>query len=543
MGWGDVSSIAPVMPMILAKLFLLVGHTYQEAIFNADAFFYIVSVVGLYLLFRLKFSRNASITGSLIYATFTLLYSWVAIGGNDIIGVCGTIITVYLVMLAHKYNTKIYYVALPIAAYSFLSRYTAGIMIFSLVLYLVINKINLREIRDIIIGGVLGVISIGYFLNQFNKTLGTPFPFLGQFSGTVSNTDVIDSGYMPDVSYYIDHITNYLSSSVPSGSTFNALVNPMGNIPTILSYIYIALMILGAILLVLGIIKIIRDSDIKFFNKTNTILLALTVILTAIILLNITTFSYIVTFILVLIVLVLVWCMLGKYKIENIDYDLCMVSLFIIYIVFQSILSTKNDRYFITVLPFIAYFITICISYIYKYVDSHLCLDRINTSTVITILVTVFLVFNTLGFVESAPTESDYDDLEAAYTYLVEYDPDMNNETVIYSDNWPAVTWYLNIYTQRGVLEQSDRASVYEFSSMMLAQNDSHNAATYYIDTGSGYEDGIYPGMTLIKEFGEVRVYENTYCLENSNASLDSDEYISYYNSIFNRTGGYNETY
>ena len=59
-----------------------------------------------------------------------------------------------------------------------------------------------------------------------------------------------------------------------------------------------------------------------------------------------------------------------KYKIEYLDYDLLMISLFFIYLVFQSILSTKNDRYFITVLPFMAYFITNTISYIYRYIKA-----------------------------------------------------------------------------------------------------------------------------------------------------------------------------
>ena len=39
MGWGDVPSISPVLPLILAKIFLISGHTFQEAIFTVDVFF------------------------------------------------------------------------------------------------------------------------------------------------------------------------------------------------------------------------------------------------------------------------------------------------------------------------------------------------------------------------------------------------------------------------------------------------------------------------------------------------------------------------
>ena len=364
MGWGDVSSIAPVLPMILAKIFLITHHTFQEAIFNVDVIAYIMGVIFLYLILRFKFNENVSLVGSFIYATFTLLFSWVAIGGNDIIGVSGTLATIYLILAAHKYNTKIYYIALPIAAYSFLTRYTAGIMAFAIVFYLIINRINLKEIRDIIIGFILGVISISWFLNQFNKVLGTPFPFLGQFSGTVSNTQVMDSGYLPDTWYYITHIPNYLSSTIPLRSTFNAVVNPMGNIPTTLSYLYIILMILGFVVILYQTYKIIKNSDKKYFTTINILLLITVAILSIACLITLSQVSYITTFILFFIIMGLIWLTLYQYNIDTLDYDLLMISLFVIYIVFQSILSTKNDRYFITVLPFIAYFIANAVVFI-----------------------------------------------------------------------------------------------------------------------------------------------------------------------------------
>ena len=107
---------------------------------------YILGSISFYLLLRFKFDYNTSLVGSVIYSTFTLLYSWVAIGGNDIPGVSLTILSIYLILVSHKYNHKFYYLTLPIAAFAFLSRYTAGIMIFSILFYLVIEKINLKEI-------------------------------------------------------------------------------------------------------------------------------------------------------------------------------------------------------------------------------------------------------------------------------------------------------------------------------------------------------------------------------------------------------------
>ena len=78
--------------------------------------------------------------------------------------------------------------------------------------------------------------------------------------------------------------------------------------------------------------------------------------------------SYIVTIALWMIILLVVTELLKDYKIPHLDYDLLMISLFIVYVVFHSILSTKNDRYFITVLPFIAFFITNAIYYFYSFI-------------------------------------------------------------------------------------------------------------------------------------------------------------------------------
>ncbi len=539
MGFGDVSSIAPVLPMILSKLFLLADHTYARAIFNVDVVFYIIGSVCFYLLLRLRFSRNTSLVGSMIYSTFTLLYSWVAIGGNDIIGTSGTILTIYLVLLANKKNTMIYYVAIPIAAYAFLSRYTAGIMIFSIIFLLLINRINLREIRDIIIGSIIGVISILYFLNQFNKILGTPFPFLGQFSGTVSNAEVMDAGFLPDVWYYIVHIPNYLSSTIPPGTTFNALVNPMGNIPTTLAGIYIILAVIGFILLFTSFAKIVKNSDIKFLNRKRIILIVTAVILSILTIATVNDISYILTDLLIFLVLGIIWLLLDEYDIKNLDYDLFMISLFLFYITFESILTTKNDRYFIAVLPFIAYFITNAISRIYGYINNHtIKFNNIKITTIISLVVVVFLVVNTFSFYNTIPEENDYSDLPVAFNWLEEYDHNLNNYTIVYSDNWPAATWYLNLYVLRGMPDYSNESGIFDFSVEILSQNNTHHAATYYVDTGS-HEEIDYPGLTLIKTIGDVRIYENTYVLENNNASVETDEYINYINKTFD---DYNKT-
>ncbi len=535
MGWGDVPSIAPVLPMLIAKLFLLAGHTYVEAIFNIDVVFYIIGVIVFFLILRFKFDNNTSLIGSLIYATFTLLYSWVAVGGNDIIGVTGTLVTIYFIILACNYNSKFFYPAFFIAAYAFLSRYTAGIMIFAIITYLIMKKPNLKQLRDIIIGIIIGVVGILWFLDEFNKKLNTPFPFIGQFSGTVSNTKVIDAGFLPDSWYYITHIPNYLSSTIPPGCGFNAVINPMGNIPTILSDIYIILMMVGFILIFYNIFKKVKSSDIKFLTQKNSILIITTIIVFSACILTISNVSYITTNILFMVVLVELYYIFKKYDIKYLSYDFLMISLFFIYLIFQSVLYTKNDRYFITVLPFIAYFITNAIYYIFKYINHKISsIKNIKPSRIITAVVVIFLVFNSLSFAASIPDKSDYDDIKDACDWFNENYPDYNNKTLIYSDNWPAISWYLNIYAQRGVLEAGDNATD-QLAYMMLADNKTHHAAHFYIDTKNNNKNN-YTGFTKVYQTGGVTIYQNTYLQSHDYKDLQSDEYDKYYYELFNKT-------
>ena len=541
MGWGDVPSISPVLPLILAKIFLFSGHTYPEAIFNVDVFFYILGCVGLYLLFRYKFSHNTSLLATIIYATFTLLYSWVAIGGNDVIGVTGTILTVYLILISNKYSNKFYLIAMPIAAYAFLSRYTAGVMIFSILFFLIINKVKIREILHIIVGGILGVISISWFLFEFDKALHTPFPFLGQFTGTVQNTPVLDSGYVPDNMYFIRNIPQYLSSHVTTNN-FDSLVNPSLNDATLFSYVLIILMIIGFAAVIYKICKGIYDNRKDFTGRGNILLLILLMIVAILCILSIGS-SYIITIFLFLVALGGLYYIIEEYNIEKLDYEFLMISLFVVYLVFQSILTTKNDRYFITVLPFMAYFITCGLSAIYDVIDERIGNIKIKKtdvkiSSLISACVIVLLVINSLAFCYSIPENNHYEYIEEACDWLVGYDDTIGNQTIIISDNWPAVTWYLNIYGQRGVLNIKNYSHYWLFSREILSQNETHHAATYYIDTNNVVKVD-YPGLTKIYENDDVTIYENDYILNNKNATVESDEYRSYINSTLESVKGY----
>ena len=232
--------------------------------------------------------------------------------------------------------------------------------------------------------------------------------------------------------------------------------------------------------------------------------------------------SYIITFIVLLTILILIHICLKKYNIENIDYELLMIALFSTYLIFQSILFTKNDRYFITVMPFIAYYIINALNEIFTFIKTHKA-TRIDISKVLTSIIIIFLIGNTLVFAGSTNVDNSFNDIEEACTWMSN-NQKINNNTTIYSDNWPATTWYLNIYTNRGVPESYEKEDLINFANNTLYKKTGRKPAQYFIDT-TGRNKKEYIGLTKIKTIGKVTIYKNKYLDQNGLEYLNTTNY------------------
>ena len=70
---------------------------------------------------------------------------------------------------------------------------------------------------------------------------------------------------------------------------------------------------------------------------------------------------------------------------------------------------------------------------------------------------------------------------------------------------------------------------------MMLADNKTHNAAHFYIDTKNNHKNN-YTGFIEVYRNGGVTIYQNTYLQSHDYKDLRSDEYDRYYYDLFNKT-------
>ncbi|MDO5852024.1 MAG: glycosyltransferase family 39 protein [Methanobacteriaceae archaeon] len=523
MGYGDVASISPVVPYILSIIFRIVGHPFEESIFILDTMGYILGVIALYLILRFRFDYYISLIGCVIFGSFTLLLSWVALGGNDIVGMSLMLCAIYFILKAKFNNWKWLYIALPLSAFAFLARYTSGILLFSLIFYLFMDGINKEKITYLIKSSIFGIILVSPALYHFNRILGTPFPFLGQFSGTVSNTAVIDAGYLPNIFYYITNLPTYLFSSIPYKSTFEAVINPSGNIVNLLGYLMVGLLLLAFVFYLVDIYKGLASNNIK----NNKYILTGICIVILLFVLTFNTVSYLVSIILMFIGLYLVYLLVNNLKLNDKipDIDFFMFGLFGSFLIFESILSTKNDRYFITTLPFIAYFISVSISRLMNYYDLNpIIYGHITRKHILTGLIIILLLISSLGFISSIPKHNHFNYVKESCNWY-EDTYSNNNTTVIYSDNWPAVNWYLNKYIHRAVPYSqfpNVENETWRFSNYL---ENSPAKADYYFDTNS-IEKLEYPGFNKLKTIGEVVIYKNEHTFNNSSYINNSTKSI-----------------
>jgi len=165
---GNLSVIflSPLMPF-LTSLFFRLGFISVHTLFILDGIVFIFGVMGLYLLFRMRFNEIQSTVGCLIFLSFPLIYSWAVSGGIDVPGVSFSIWVVYILIKGIRENNKYLYLVFPMLSIAFLVRYTEVILIFPIFLYLLINKDFIGNFKKIVAGFLAGLLLVIPFLIYF----------------------------------------------------------------------------------------------------------------------------------------------------------------------------------------------------------------------------------------------------------------------------------------------------------------------------------------------------------------------------------------
>lgn len=514
---GNLGSIylSPLIPF-LTSLFFRVGYVSSNVIFILDGIIFIFGVLGLYLLFRQRFNVIQSFTGSLIFLSFPLIFTWSASGGIDIPGVSFSIWTIYFLVLGVKKDSKFLYMVLPLAALASVAKYTSFVIIFPIIFYLLISGDFLKNIKKFLIGALAGLVLVIPFFAYIYLKMGDLSVIIRIFLIALVNLNagIDDVAYNLDKLYFLKNILNYISVS-PLMGPYHQVQNPSHGFPSILSYIISLIVISGLAIYVYRILKTkihILKTKIQTdrSNRNRNIMLTTLVILVIAGFLSFFTYSYMVTEFIFLFVFFLVYKLLGSSEFKEgqfkkLDLDFLFLSWFAAFFIFHSVISLKTDRYFLTMTPALAYFMILGLSVFIEKFKFKIKNKKLRSWGIYLIVGLVLLTSTTATHIGHTPKKTLGFHIESSTDWLKEYDPNYTDK-IIYSDYSPAATWYLKKDVKEGVPRVFKDYN--EFSDMLKA-----SGAYYYIDTlsntnASNKSRPDIPGYHIINSTTLITIYQ-----------------------------------
>lgn len=503
-GGGVISYLHPLIPF-LTSLFFRMGYVSINVIFIITSVIFVFGVIGFYLLLKERFTPIQSLAGSLIFISLPVVFPWVASGGIDIPGVSFSIWTVYFMVRGLKKDYRFLYLVLPFFILSFLARYTAGLIIVPLFIYLLMNiptlkkYIKNRKFLSTIFMELLALIgALGFFFTKLGTTEAVLKLVISAM--TTSPSAVDDVAYNPNNFYYLQNLINYISIW-PFQDLYRHMLNPSLASASILAYIISLIVAIGLLLYVHQFLRSEKGKEKVFhlnIKSAKVILLGFLIVLT---LISIYYKSFIFGEIFTGIAIYLLFRLNKDHSDCKFKFDLLFLSWFAAYLIFHSILPIKVDRYFITMVPAFVYFITLgLIEFTEK--TKQIKYPQLNTTLVYLFIVLILLSSITASYTGHTQKKTFTKDIGRASAWLMEFDADYQNK-IISSDYPNAVSWYLKKNVVGGFPKDYNNSQ--KFSNYLQKNN-----VEYYIDSMSRPHPDI-PGYHIIKHFGVVAVYQRMY--------------------------------
>lgn len=503
-GYSDLGR--PPFLSFFVSIFIGLGYVSEVTIYVLDGLLFILGVIGLYLLLKLRFNSLNSFLGSLLFATFPIVLTFVSSGLSDIPSVSFSIWAIYFTVLAVKKNSKFFYLSFPILMLAFLTRYSAALIILPIFLYILINRNYRTNLKDMVFGIFASFLVIVPVLIHFYEKFDDPFyPFISFFSTTKIPVSPENFAYNPEPLYYLMNLPSYIG----------------------IAAIAIVLIILGII--VYDVIKLKRRrtvfkkqlwSILKVEKTTRKIKLLIFVILT---LLFVGTFGkvfYMLSEVIFFALCYMSYILLKNRDIKNMGINLLFLSWFMVYFIFHSVYVIKDPRYFVTMAPAFSYFLIFGFSEIsnrleFKFKNKNL---KLYIS-----LVLIFIMLSSTSFHLTNVTQYNYniihtnEDNALASNWLKNHDPQYKNK-IIYSTMWPYTAWYLKTNVKMMPIFKDNQTfyngvKEYTFnpqSSIAMNRELENNNADYFFCEYFICQGLNLPSYKPIKQFRTIVIYEKS---------------------------------
>ena len=509
-GLADTRGLSPLIPMI-TSIFFRLGFISDFTIIAVSSSFYIFAALGTYCLLRLRFNEVLSFSGSMIMSTFPLIIVWITKGMLDIPGLCLSIWAVYFMMLSFRKNTKFMYIAFPLVILGFFTRYTVLLMVPVLLIQFLLmeNPIQYikKNIKDIILGIGLGALVLAIFVGIYHF-LNIELTFISQ-GNYISNSTASSTVVSNSIFYYINNFLIYLGTpnfipySLKPGAFIISEMHWVGGSPSITSYILIAILFAG---LILYFKKLFSSDNREILKKgNNKIKLTIFLIALCVFLLTFSKISVIMSIVIISISLLALYTILNETKMEEFSFDFIMFYWFIVNFIFFTSYHIKVDRYFIPMLPAVAYFVVLSFTLIFDKLKNIRHIDKIKVIAPIGLVCLILLCSGAFALSNSPHTFDNQmhpnfftaaSEEKAVGEWLMQHDPDYMNKT-IWADRGGDMSFILKM--QIPSCEKTSNET--NFADEMANQH-----VTYFIAKDN---KTIGQPYTKIYQNGEVNLY---YC-------------------------------
>ena len=509
-GLPDTRGLSPLIPMI-TSIFIRLGFYSDFTIIAVSSVFYIFAALGMYFLLRVRFNEVLSFSGSMILSTFPLIIVWITKGMLDIPAMCMSIWSVYFMILSFKKNPRFLYITGPLVILGFFTRFTVLLIVFVLGIQLFLVEKPITYIKDnikhISIGVGLGALVFGIFIGIYHF-LNIKMFFLSQGGEITQAThSVIDTQYN-NIFYYPFNLPIYLGCekfipySLKPGRYLITKMKWIGGQPSIISYILMAIMLIGLILYLRKFFKKENRTTLKNDNK-KYLKIAIFILGFIVLILTFIKISIIFSIIIATISMLSIYRLLNKAEMDYFALDFIMIYWFVINFIFFTYHHVKVDRYFIPMLPVIAYFIIVSIELIFERLKSFKYIEKIKIVAPIALICLILLCSGVYSLNNSPHT---YDNQEPANywtaaneekavgAWLMKYDPQYENKTI-----WADRGGDMSFIMRMQIPSFDDKSNESNFTDEMIKEN-----VTYFIAKDN---KTIAEPYVKLYENGEVHLY------------------------------------
>ncbi len=510
--------LSPFICFLTSILFRL-GHISELSIYIVTGIFSIFASLGIYLLLRGYFSSLLSLTGGVLFTSFSLNLLWCANGTLDIPAVGLSIWAILFLILAVDENPRYYLLAFPLLVLGIFTRYTCLFLV-PLFLLFYLSKhdffyfldslffdrkesfLNVKsflksgEFKYGVVGLVLALILVLIF-NFLILHFGGHFSFLKQGLNIASGSKgaVVDNAYTTDALFYLHDFLNFLfAQKVFIDEKF---------IPHLIGASFVSYLVLFLLIFGIGIIvyklfngfngnSLDLSEGIPYKTKHFKNLLILLLIISSIIAILGYKINSLITITFLLVDFVVIFSLLKNNGVDRKAYSapIFMAGWFLVYFIFFTFLNIKVDRYIITVFPAFIYFVVLALDEILELLNEksfRIC--NFNLSYLIPIILIIICLFSAFTFTSTFEQDLDFNNYKVVADYLIDYDGDYASKDIASFKRRP-FNWWLKDYTIPLTVNQTD----YLESSNI----------TYYICD----EDLSLENYTKIYNYKDIFLYE-----------------------------------